>query len=111
MSDRYIKAEHVELALVARKIAALQIEGGKPAARWAAMSDGVSTQDCSRRRSAYRLPVPPLMMPMHRGQFDRVIERTRLACGLAEVRRIWGVGLRALQAETRNHCLPAEGAP
>lgn len=109
MSNRYIKAEHVELALVARKIASLQVEGGKPAARWAAMSNGVSTQDCSRRPSAYRLPVPPLMMPMHRGQFDRLLERTRRAYGLDEVRRIWGCGLRALQAETRNPCLPAEG--
>lgn len=110
-ADRFIKAEHVLLALVARKIAARQIASGERGARWAAMSNGVSTQSCDRRRRAYRLPCPPLMQPMHRGNLAEVVERTRLVGGLPEVRRTWGLGLRAMQAEVANCCMPAGGNP
>ena len=108
MSARYIKAEHVLLALVARKIATQQVARGEAGARWAAMSNGASTQACDRRRGTYRLPTPPLMVPMHHGELAHVVERTRLTYGLAEVRRTWGCGLRAMLAEASRHCLPAE---
>lgn len=108
---RYIKAEHVLLALVARKVANMQVAHGERGARWAAMSNGVNTQSCDRRRGAYRLPCPPLMLPMNHGDLLRTVERSRLQRGLPEVRRTWGCGLRALQAELAQHCLPAERRP
>lgn len=37
--------------------------------------------------------------PMHTGDMDKVLERTRREHGLQEVRRTWGAGYRALQAE------------
>jgi len=39
---------------------------------------------------------------MNRGDLDRVLERVRLLHGLAEVRRTWGLGTRALRAEFGN---------
>lgn len=106
-SPRYIKAEHVLLALVTRKIAAMQVAHGERGSRWAAMSNGVNTQSCDRRRGAYRLPYPPLLLPMNHGELRQAVERTRLVGGLAEVRRTWGCGLRVLRAELDNHCLQA----
>ena len=107
-APRFIKAEHVLLALVARKIGHFQMDNGRPASRWAAMSNGVNTQDCDRRRGAWRLNCPPLMLPMNHGSLTHAIDRTRLVGGLPEVRRTWGCGLRAIQAEVSKHCLPAE---
>jgi hypothetical protein len=37
--------------------------------------------------------------PMHAGDMDRLLERTRLEHGLQEVRRTWGTGYRALSSE------------
>lgn len=107
-STRHINAEHLLLTLVARKIAARQTARGERACRWAAMSNGASTQRCDRRGSSYRLPHPPLMTPMQRGDLQAAVERTRLVGGLAEVRRTWGCGLRAIQAEARQYSIPAE---
>lgn len=106
-SIRSINAEHLLLVLVARKIAARQAARGERACRWAAMSNGVSTQHCNRRSSGYRLPHPPLMTPLQRGDLLAAVERTRLVGGLAEVRRTWGCGLRAIQAEARQYSIPA----
>lgn len=43
---------------------------------------------------------------MWRGDLDRLVQRQRLEHGLPEVRRIWGAGLRALQAECKGFSLP-----
>ena len=40
--------------------------------------------------------------PMQRGHISTLYERVRLRQGLAEVRRTWGTGLRALRAEPRH---------
>lgn len=37
--------------------------------------------------------------PMHAGDLRHLVERVRLERGLQEVRRTWGKGLRAMQAE------------
>lgn len=37
--------------------------------------------------------------PMHTGDMDKVLERTRLHHGLQEVRRTWGEGYRVLTQE------------
>jgi hypothetical protein len=89
---RPINAEHLMLALVARRAV--------PARRWAALSDGATTNACSQRCGHYSLRTPPLMVPMDRGGMHSVVERTRLLHGLPEVRRVWGTGLRAMLAET-----------
>lgn len=107
-SIRSINAEHLLLVLVTRKIAARQAARGERACRWAAMSNGASTQRCDRRGGRYRLPHPPLMTPLQRGDLLAAVERTRLVGGLAEVRRTWGCGLRAIQAEARQYSIPAE---
>lgn len=39
--------------------------------------------------------------PMIRGHIGDLIERTRLCHGLAEVRKTWGAGIKALLAEPR----------
>ena len=39
--------------------------------------------------------------PLDRGHIGRLIERTRWQHGLAEVRKTWGVGIKALLAESR----------
>lgn len=109
-ATRVIKAEHVLLALVGRKIACYQLGNGRRGSRWAAMSNGISTQDCDRRRGAWRLSCPPLFVPMNNGRMTAVVERTRLVGGLKEVRRTWGCGLRAIQAEVSKHCLDERDA-
>jgi len=52
-----------------------------------------------RRGSQPRRAMRQHFTPMHTGDMDLVLQRTRLHHGLAEVRRTWGAGLRALQAE------------
>ena len=89
---RTINAEHLLLALVARKAV--------PSRRWAAMSERIDTQACDRRRASWHFAMPPMLSPMHRGRFDAVLSRTRCLHGLAEVRKTWRTGLRALVAET-----------
>lgn len=45
------------------------------------------------------------MLPMQRGRIACVVERTRWMHGMAEVRKTWRTGIRALLAEPR-HILP-----
>lgn len=47
-------------------------------------------------------PAPLNSQPLMRGHIGRLIERTRRQHGLAEVRRTWRTGLRALLAEPRH---------
>jgi len=96
MHTRHISAEHVLLALVARKVTD---------ARWAAMSNGASTAPCARRSApSYRLPHGPLMVPMDRGNIFRAIDRVRCH-GRDELKRTFGLGIRALRAETQSFIL------
>jgi hypothetical protein len=47
-------------------------------------------------------PSPMPAQPMMRGHIGRLIERTRRVHGLAEIKRTWRTGLRALLAEPRH---------
>lgn len=64
--------------------------------------------DCSRRTrntSSWREEAVRLGLsnctatPLHRGRIAEVIDRTRLFHGLLEVRKTWGVGIKALKSE------------
>lgn len=64
--------------------------------------------DCSRpgrlrmRQEAQRFGISRCeVSPLYRGHIADLIMRTRLAHGLAEVRKTWGTGLRALLAEDK----------
>ncbi len=89
---RRILAEHLELALVARKV--------RPGTRWAAMAEHAETSFCRQRQAGggWLIHRPPLMAPMHSGHMRTVLERVRCQ-GRDEVLRTWGCGVRALQAE------------
>ncbi len=41
-----------------------------------------------------------MLLPMHRGNLDRAVQRMRLTQGLAAIRKTFGAGLRAVLAET-----------
>lgn len=75
---------------------------GKPMARFAAFSQYPDLNiACREARRGYK-PYPYL--PLHfgvmsQGDLARVLAHVRVACGLPEVRRIWGEGLRALKVE------------
>jgi len=92
---RLIRADHLALALVARK--------ARPAVRWAAMSNGAFTSSCSRRPpgGGYLMHEPPLLTPMQRGRMATLLDRVR-AHGYAEVHRTWHTGMRVLEAEFRS---------
>ena len=92
-ATRYIDAGHLLLSLVARRV--------HPSVRWCAMSNGASTSDCKARRwvPPYYLPKPSLMHPLYRGYIERAIDQIRWREGAKGVRRVFGCGIRALQAE------------
>lgn len=90
MVTRQINAKHLQSVLWARKAA--------PDVRWCAMSNTVDSYGCSRRMAPdYRIKVPPLFLVMSRISHSLVKQvRSR---GHKEVRKTWGVGIRALLAE------------
>ena len=100
-AGRTISAEHLRLALVARRH-----DLGTGGTRWAAMSNGVRDQGCRwlYAGSGYRLPHAPLLSPMDRGHITRVIDRVR-SQGRDEVRRTFGCGIRALMASVPSSVL------
>lgn len=99
--DRIILADHVQLAIVARK--------ANNRCRWAAMSSGRwTTRACSARGASRHdtvLNLAPMLCPMHRGNVARAIERQRLLQGLPSIRKTFGAGYKALLAE--DYILPA----
>lgn len=56
-------------------------------------------------RASQRRVMRQHFSPMHAGDMDRLLERTRGERGLLEVRRTWGAGYRAMEAEFRNTVL------
>lgn len=90
---RTIKAEHLMLALVARKL--------RPTTRWAAVSNGMATSACKPQRysQGWGIHTQPLLAPLTRGHMQALLERVRREHGRAEVLRTWGAGMRALGAE------------
>lgn len=107
MRTAHIDASHLYLVLVAAKLAR---HSDTTTEHWCAMSDMPwSTRRCDWRSNArlehtHRL-TPPLFQPLSRGGIRSVIERTRLLHGLAEVRRIWGQGLKSLLNETKTEVI------
>lgn len=87
---RTIDAGQLQLALVSRRF--------DRKARWAAMSDHVHTQSCKTYAGAFRLPQRSMAGPMSRGDWYRVLWRIQ-AQGAKACRKVFGVGIRALQAE------------
>ena len=78
---------------------------GKPFARWAAYTNSpevnISCKQALWGHRPYRLP-PLHFSPMTSGYMGSVLERVRSSGGLREVRRTFGAGLRAMQAEFAN---------
>lgn len=89
---RVIDAEHLKLALVARKV--------RPCTRWAAMSNGAATKSCTRRYGVqgYYMHIEPVLAPMSTGRMATLLERVR-AQGRGEVLRTWRAGIRVLEVE------------
>lgn len=106
-----IQAVRDALAFAIVKRVARTDAQGKPLGRVAAYTyyAPLTTVTCRTRR--YRSDGPQRRFPgahfgpMFRGDLDRLLERTRLEHGLPEVRRTWGAGMRALQAEFRDGVL------
>jgi len=99
-----IAARQIELALVARRLN--RLSGSR--ARWAAMSATTRVSMGCVPPSRHWVPpaaIPSLLTPMDRGGVMQAIERTRLCAGTAGVRRIFGVGIRALRAENAYTCV------
>ena len=109
MSDKSIPLEAVRNALmcavIKKKTAGREI-GGQPHGRTAAFTyyAPLTSVTCrSARPGQQRRHFPGLNFGvLARGDLYRVIERVRLEHGLQEVRRTWGLGLRALKAELGN---------
>lgn len=102
MSRHVISAEHLQLALIARKV--------RPQTRWAALSNGASTRRCDTRSGPWHVKHGPLMAPMDRGNITRAVESIRMADGLDGVRRTFGCGIKALRVELASAVMHAGAA-
>lgn len=101
-----IPLSSVELALAACKMR--KFNGGRTA-QFAAFTPSPAVKpDCSTRNRlrmrewGAKIGMRPQNGLLDRGHLHELIERTRLSHGLAEVRKTWGAGLRALLAEPRH---------
>ena len=109
MTEKAIPLDAVRNALmcavIKQKTAGREVSG-KPHGRTAAYSyyAPLTSVTCRNARPGQQRRHFPAMHfgVMFQGDVDRLIERVRLEQGLQEVRRIWGKGLRALQAEIGN---------
>lgn len=94
-----IPLDAVRLAYVTAKARRLGIAADS---RFAAFTDcplvGIDCEDALRGMKPYRVGRCHFL-PVTRGDMHKVLERTRTVRGLQEVRRTWGIGMRALQAE------------
>ena len=96
---RVINVDHVRLAL--------SIQKGRKAgllhcAQFYALSNGATPRTCGPWFSETpRWTHPPLLMPMGPSISAALINRVRWSRGLAEVKRTWGTGYRALLQELR----------
>lgn len=113
MTSKAIPLKDVRNALMfaqVKRISRVDAQG-KPLGRVAAYSHyapigTVSCRDRCFRSDGAQWRFPEMHFgPMFRGDLDCVVERVRLHHGLPEVRRTWGAGLRALQAELRDGVL------
>lgn len=91
-TPRHIDAQHLKLALQARK--------ARPIFRWAAMSNGAATAACQPRQpgGGYWMHMPPLLAPMATGWMLCLLDRAR-SQGRSEVLRTWRTSIAVLRQE------------
>lgn len=94
METRHISAEAVRLALVSSKL--------NLPSRWCAMSAHTVTKLCRRGHDDVRISIRSMPSPMDRGYLRTCIDRV-LRHGATEVRRTFGLGVRALVSENLHH--------
>lgn len=100
---RHINAQHLKLALLARK--------AQPAIRWAAISNGAATAACLPRQpgGGYWMYQPPLLAPMATGWMQRLLDRAR-SQGCSEVLRTWRTSIAVLRVEFSSCMLRSKAA-
>lgn len=93
-TTRTINAEHLKLALRARRLRAR-------GPRWAAMSNGMATPACKPQTpdQGWGIHFEPRLSPLLRGQMDMLLRRTCLRHGATEALRTWGMGPHSLAQE------------
>lgn len=110
MNARFIPLQAVRDALMFAMIRKKGASG--TVVRFAAYTDiqtlcGVTCSSPAHRRNMPQRSLGRVhLCGMWRGDLDRVIQRQGIEFGLPEVRRTWGTGLRALQAECKEFSLP-----
>lgn len=103
-TTRVIKVDHVKLALAVHKG---RQAGLLDCARFCALSNGATPRSCgSWHGETPKWTHPPLFMPMLPSISAQLVDRVRWSRGLAEVKRTWGTGYKALLMELR---LPSRG--
>ena len=101
--NKTIDLRHVRNALMCAIVRrAMALSGSKPMARMAAytLNPEAWGPDC-RHPQRDVLASGSCLSCMTVGHLPRVVNQTHLLHGAAQVRRIWGKGLRALQVEMR----------
>lgn len=96
MSTHVINPEHVLLAIVLKK--------AKHKTPFAAVSNGYHTYPCSHRKpmEPYCIPHRPLFVPiLPCTTSQKLLDSVRFSYGAKEVKRVWGLGYRALMAENK----------
>lgn len=92
MISANIRVDHLRLALLARRTRI---------GRWCAYSTHPATGgDCTNHKP-WRAHGGPLPSPWFAGDIAKLAEQTHRQHGAREVRRTWGIGVRALCAERR----------
>ncbi|MCA0213095.1 MAG: hypothetical protein LCH79_07965 [Proteobacteria bacterium] len=89
------------MCAMVRKCSGRQSMDGKPLGRCAAFTQypllNIACREAKRGHRPY-LHQPHHFGPMSKGDMERVLKNVRCA-GLAEVRRTWGQGMRAMAVE------------
>lgn len=96
MSTHVINPEHVLLAIVLKK--------AKVPTQFEAVSNGFHTYPCSSRKpiEPYCRPHRPLLIPiLPCTTSQKLLDSVRFSYGAPEVKRVWGIGYRALMAENK----------
>ena len=106
-SGHTIRLDSIQLVLSAAKLR--RYTNGRTCALAALTAGPVLHADCSTtnrlrlRDDALRVGnYKAIVTPLERGHLTELVLRTRLHHGLAEVRKTWGTGLRALLDEPRH---------
>lgn len=100
-APRRILADHLQLVLVAHRMARHNTDLAQFAARSGHMPLLNACRCGKRPLTAFdsQAASTPAVAPMWAGNIDNVFSRTQRQHGGAEVRRIWGRGIRSLLAD------------